>query len=316
MAIVLHAVNSGKSLEKAKLVADDEMSESLQLMIDTVLSMYDKLASRTLSLMKEKEERKKAEEALTQKSKEVSELKIELKQKIHVAQTQMMNTQKLAAIGELAAGVSHETLNPVNIISVHTQVLQKKRKDDVGIQSFCGKVGKEVKRIQKILGSLLEFSRNGRVELVKGTLKTEIDNVLNLVEEEYKLENINIIRNCLNNVQIKYDPDKIRQIILNLLNNAKYAMPNGGTITIGCKNIKKGDKEFHRFSFTDTGICMNQEVASKIFDPFFTTKPFGEGTGMGLSIAHGIIEEHGGSISFETTEGQGTTFFVDLPHSD
>ncbi|MZH01988.1 MAG: PAS domain S-box protein [Nitrospinae bacterium] len=238
----------------------------------------------------------------------------ENEEKLRIAQKQLLASQKLASVGELSAGVSHEVLNPVNIISVQTQMLKRKIKDDERIQLFCDKVGNEIKRIQKIMGGLLEFSREGKTKLEMGTLREHIEKVIDLVEQEFNLDNIIFERKwCDRLVDVKYDPDKMRQVFLNLINNAKQAMPTGGTITISCRPIKVRGRQYHQFSFKDTGIGMNENVATKIFDPFFTTKSEQMGTGMGLSIVHGIIEEHGGEIEIETQEEKGTTLSINLP---
>ena len=165
------------------------------------------------------------------------------------------------------------------------------------------------------MGSLLAFSRSGSdAELQRGSLRGTIEGVLALVEEEYKLDNIKIVRDwCGELVEMQYDPDKIRQVYLNLIHNAKHAMPDGGTITVGCASANNGGKDYHQFTFSDTGTGMSEEVRLKIFEPFFTTKPEGEGTGMGLSVIHGIVEEHGGKIRVESEEGKGTTFTISLP---
>jgi len=229
-------------------------------------------------------------------------------------QEQLLYAQKLAGIGEMAAGVSHEVLNPLNIISVHTQMLKRNTKNDASIQSFCNKVKLEIERINKIVNSLLEFSRMGKPVLGKINIKEEIEKTVALVEESYKLDNIEIVRDwCDNPAKTKCDPDKIRQVFANLLQNAKYAMPQGGTITMGCRVVKGPGDKSHQIYFSDTGAGMGKDVKSKIFEPFFTTKPVNEGTGMGLSVVHGIIEEHGGTISVESDEGKGTTFTISLP---
>jgi PAS domain S-box-containing protein len=234
--------------------------------------------------------------------------------KFEKIQKQLIASEKLAGIGQLAAGVSHEVLNPINIISVHTQMLQRKTKDDDNIQNYCNKVKHEIERIQKIMGSLLAFSRKNKTEFEKGNIRESIEAVLTLLEEEYKLDNIKVVRDwCDSLEEISFDSDKIRQVYLNLVHNAKHAMPDGGTITVGCREIKEGGKDFHQFTFSDTGAGMSEEVRLKIFEPFFTTKPEGEGTGMGLAVIHGIIQEHGGKIRAESEEGKGTTFIISLP---
>ena len=235
----------------------------------------------------------------------------EIEERVESTQKQLMAAQKLAGVGELAAGVSHEVLNPVNIISVSTQLLRRKTKDDANLQKFCNKVLHEIDRIQKIMSSLLAFSRTGDSELQKGTVRDSIENVLALVEPEYKLDNIQIVRNwCGKTIEILYDADKIRQVCLNLFHNAKQAMPEGGTITVGCKGT---ENNYHQFIFSDTGKGMSEEVRLRIFEPFFTTKEEGKGTGLGLSVVHGIIEDHGGKIRVESEEGKGTTFTISLP---
>jgi len=229
-------------------------------------------------------------------------------------QKQVMASEKLAAVGQLVAGVSHEVLNPVNIISVHNQLLQRKNKDNPDLQKFCSSLSHEIARIQKIISSLLAFSRMNSVKFEQGDFIGDVENLLNLVEEEYKLDKIEFVRQwCDETFTISYDKDKMRQVYLNLIHNAKYAMPSGGTITVGCKPIVIDGNKFLELIFSDTGVGISDEVQSKIFDPFFTTKPEGMGTGMGLSVIHGIIEEHGGNISVASEEGKGTTFTIRLP---
>ncbi len=235
---------------------------------------------------------------------------------LKLAQELLLISSKLASIGELAAGVSHEVLNPVNIISVHTQMLQRKTLDDPKTQNFCIKVRHEIDRIQKIVNGLLTFSRTGSQKPEKIVLRDTIEEVLNLVEEKYKQDNIQINREWYEEpVELECDPDKMRQVFLNLVQNAKYAMPKGGVITIQCAGIKKQGKDYLQYKISDTGTGMSKDVMAKIFEPFFTTKPQGQGTGMGLSVVHGIIQEHGGEIRVESEEGKGTTFYIDLPLS-
>lgn len=132
-----------------------------------------------------------------------------------IAKEQLFNSQKLAAIGELSAGVSHEVLNPLNIISMHNQILQKRKKDDPKTQEICSKVNHELKRIQKIMNALLTFSRRSDSKREKGLIRDDIENVIVLVEIDFKLDNIEIERNwCDKPVEILYDPDRIRQVYL------------------------------------------------------------------------------------------------------
>jgi len=239
----------------------------------------------------------------------------ETEARLRRAENQAINSEKLASIGQLAAGVSHEVLNPVNIISVHTQILKKKRKEDEALQEFCDKIRHEVDRIQKIMGTLLIFSRKGDPVFEKIQPREIIDDTLALVEQDFSLDNITIQRNWHSEdpVYIQGDKDKLRQVFLNLVNNAKQAMVKSGTLTLGSALIDKNNKKFIQLTFSDTGPGIKKELKTRLFEPFFSTKPEGEGTGLGLSLAHRIIEDHGGSIYIESEEGKGATFFIDLP---
>lgn len=237
--------------------------------------------------------------------------------RLHTVQKQLLTSEKLAGIGQLAAGVSHEVLNPLNIISIHNQLLKKKNDENPDIQAFTDKLDHEIKRIQKILSSLLVFSRSAPKAYGRGTLRDVVEEVLTLVEYEYKLDKVDILRRwCERPIELLLDKDKIRQVAINLLHNAKYSMPKGGTITVGCKSIEENRKALCQFTFSDTGFGMSEETRLKVFDPFYTTKPEGEGTGMGLSVVHGIIEDHGGKVSIESEEGKGTTVVINLPVAD
>ncbi len=238
-------------------------------------------------------------------------------EKIKIAQKQLLASQKLAVVGELAAGVSHEVLNPVNIISVQTQMLQRKAEGDSKIQTFCSKVRHEISRIEKILGSLLTFSRHGDSQRIKIKLKDVIEEVMELIKQDFSLDNIVIETNfCEFPCEILADKDQMRQVLLNLVNNAKHAMPGGGVLSLTCQRKETKNGVFAQIRVSDTGTGIKEENRNKIFDPFFTTKPEGEGTGMGLSVVLGIIEEHGGKIRVESEEGKGTTLIISLPASN
>ncbi len=238
--------------------------------------------------------------------------------RLDLVERHLIESQKLAGIGQLAAGVSHEVLNPVNIISLLTQMLQKDTTDNASLQGFCEKVMSEISRIQKIMGTLLTFSREGKCEREPVLLDDLIDEILDLVEQDFISTGIKIIRQCEREespkaIRLIADKDKLRQVFLNILNNAKYAMPNGGSLTIGCDAIEKDAKNYMRLKISDTGTGIKEEDLGKVFDHFFTTKPEGEGTGLGLTVIHKIIEDHDGTIRVESEWGKGTTFIIDLP---
>jgi len=240
--------------------------------------------------------------------------KKEKEKMLAVAHKQLLISEKLAGIGELAAGVSHEVLNPVNIISVHIQMLQKKTLDDPKVQEFCSKVRREIDRVTKIMKTLLVFSRKGDSTCEKTTVKKLIEEVLDLVVKEFASENIAIETEFCDPIpEIFADKDKMRQVFLNLVHNARHAMPKGGTLTLKCQAKKSEGLNVARITISDTGTGISKKNLNKIFDPFFTTKPEGKGTGMGLSVVYGIIEEYDGKITVESEEGEGTTFIISLP---
>ena len=235
-------------------------------------------------------------------------------QKLEWARNEIMASKKLAAIGQLSAGVSHEVLNPLNIISVHTQLLMRKRKDDPALLEPLGKIMNEIKRIQKIMSALLTFSHKGKSEFEPVDVENELEAVLTLVEKDYTLENITIVRRFEGNLPpISGDRDRLRQVYLNLIHNARQAMNRGGTLTLETRKGVEEKETWIQIGFTDTGCGIKKEHLDKMFEPFFTTKPEGQGTGMGLAVVHGIIESHRGTISVQSEENKGSTFSIKIP---
>ena len=187
----------------------------------------------------------------------------------------------------------------------------------------------EIQRITKIISSLLKFSRKGNMELVKSDIKQELESVLSLVEKEMQMGGIEISMNFDSNINPVYiDSDGIRQVFLNIINNAKFAMQGGGVLTISTEIIVPGanwsvyrengppaanPEKIMRLKFSDTGTGIRTEDMEKIFEPFFTTKPEEKGTGLGLSVSFSIIEKHGGRLEVESEFGVGTTVIIDLP---
>lgn len=231
----------------------------------------------------------------------------------------LLQTQKLAGIGELAAGMAHEINNPLAIIRQEAEWLQLiLKKGELGdpqkiteLQEGLGQIVQEVDRCREITQNLLDFARK-REPIIQGVeLNKLIEDMTRLVEKEAKLNNIRIIRQFAPDLPIIYsDAPQLRQVILNLLTNATHAVQKEGTITI---TTRLAGNEAVDLVVSDTGGGIPKEMLDKIFDPFFTTKPLGKGTGLGLSICHGIIERLGGRIAVDSMVGQGTTFTINLP---
>jgi len=168
----------------------------------------------------------------------------------------------------------------------------------------------QVERITKIMKQLLSFARKRPSEKRDVDLVWAIGNVLDMLQEKFKRYGIQVIKEYPPDVpQVLADSDHITQVILNLLLNACQAMPQGGTLTL--KLCPQGDMV--ELSVQDTGTGIPEEHVSKIFDPFFTTKAVGEGTGLGLTVVHGIIQENNGTIRVNSIPSQGSTFIISLP---
>lgn len=281
---------------------------------------------------KEAERRKHTEEMLKKSHLELTVAHKELQaslNKLTTAQNQILRSEKLAGVGRLAAGVCHEILNPLNIISGHTQALQMERGEDRNLQEDLGSISEEIHRIEKIISGLLKFSRKRDVDLKNADINAELESVLSIVEGEMGLEGIEVVREFSPDLpKLLLDADRMRQVFLNIANNAKYAMQGGGKFTVRtelCDTMNSSFSDFEtnpadqekdrtlKISFSDTGTGIKKEHLDQIFDPFFTTKPEDKGTGLGLSVCHSIIEKHGGILEAESDGKNGTTFIIELP---
>lgn len=225
---------------------------------------------------------------------------------------QMAQTEKLASIGELSAGIAHEINNPLGVILGYTQLLIRneekpsERHDDLQI------IEKQVRHCKSIVENLLDFSRYSPPEKENVHIHDILDDVLTFVKHHTELETITIdvVYDCaIPNFLL--DEKKIHQVFLNLIMNAMYSIDDKGTISV----VTRYDKERHHalVDVIDTGYGIEKKNIGRIFDPFFTTKPTGKGTGLGLSVSYAIIKNHGGEITVNSKPGKGTTFTIDLP---
>jgi two-component system NtrC family sensor kinase len=233
----------------------------------------------------------------------------------------LLQSQKLAAIGELSAGIAHEINNPLAIIRQEAewmaQLLKKlggaHPKETEELQGSVHQIVQQVDRCTEIIRNLLDFARKRDPVIQAVEVNRIIEDMTMLVEKEAKHNNIAIVRQYDQDLPMIYsDAPQLRQVILNFLTNATYAIGKEGVITITTR--LKGSEAVD-IVISDTGCGISAENLRKIFDPFFTTKPPGKGTGLGLSICHGIIQRLGGRIAVASQVGQGTTFTITLPRS-
>ncbi|MBI2288550.1 MAG: PAS domain S-box protein, partial [Chloroflexi bacterium] len=230
-------------------------------------------------------------------------------------ETQMMVTDRLASIGELASGVAHELNNPLTgIIGFSELLLDKKVPADIREDLMV--INREAKRTAQVVRNLLTFARKHPEEKQAVNINSTISIVLGLRAYEQKVNNIQVItRFAADLPELTADSFQLQQVFLNIIINAEYFMieaHHGGTLTITTERIDN----FVRVSIADDGPGIAQENLEHIFDPFFTTKEVGKGTGLGLSICHGTVTAHGGRIYAESELGKGATFIVELPISN
>jgi len=230
----------------------------------------------------------------------------------------MISTERLASLGTLAAGVAHEINNPLAIIRESAGWLKMllKKEELAGMpkkESFnmaLEKIEKSVERARKITHQLLGFARETGPIIKEVKLKELADEVVQLVESEAKNKEIELMKEFKKNpATVWSDSYQLRQILINLVNNAIQATDRGGKVTIGVE----GAEDEAILTVQDTGPGIPKENLERIFEPFFTTKSPGEGTGLGLSVSRGIIEKLGGQIEVESHLGQGTIFRVKIP---
>lgn len=235
-------------------------------------------------------------------------LQLQMK-KLKEAQDQLVQSTKLAAIGELAANVAHEINNPLTTILGYAELL-KEEEDTEGIKRDLEIIEGESLRAREIVQQLLEFSRKRKLEITEADLKKIIKEVLMLVSPSIKASKIRVDKELNEIPSVLVDKNQIKQVLLNLINNAIQAMPDGGRL--GIKTEVVGDEIM--VSVSDTGMGIPTDVLQRIFEPFFTTKK-DKGTGLGLPISYRIVQEHGGRLEVKSTPGQGSIFRVVLPLS-
>ncbi|HEX3320032.1 MAG TPA: ATP-binding protein [Terriglobales bacterium] len=229
-------------------------------------------------------------------------------------ESQLSQADKLSSIGLLAAGVAHEVNTPLAVISSYAQMLQKQLQGDEKKSGLLEKITRQTFRASEIVNNLLNFSRTSGTEFTDVNINKVISDTLALLEHQFRVSKVRVEDDLYNDLPtIQGNPGRLQQVFLNLFLNAKDAMPEGGTLRIATSN---GEHVSVRVADTGSGIA--QEHIHRIYDPFFTTKANSQqgqnrGTGLGLSVTYGIIQEHAGKIRVESRPGQGTTFHLDFP---
>jgi len=249
-------------------------------------------------------ERKRSEKELLEAKKRAEQALIKLKE----YQSAMIQKERLAALGEISAGIAHEINNPLSIVSGYVQMLLTDKNVDIGIKERAKIIEEQTGRASGIAEKLLQFSKEVKPEIKKVDVNQIVENILILLKHQFKLFNIIVVKKLdLKLDPIHADPSQMQHVFHNIISNAVYAMSKGGTLTVST-GVKDGYVEVR---FADTGCGIPKKNQSRLFDPFFTTKEVG--TGLGLSIAFGIIEAHKGQIVVESSVNKGATFLLKLP---
>ena len=225
---------------------------------------------------------------------------------------QLRLSEKMAAIGLLAAGVAHEVNTPLTGISSFTQMLLERTGTEDPRKELLEKIERQTFRAAKIVNSLLSLARPSDGESQALDLNATIGDVLSLLEHQFKISRIQVRRElATGTIMVRGFEYKLQQVFLNLFLNARDAMPKGGWLSV----LSRTNDGHAVVEVSDTGVGIPVEHLARIYDPFFTTKPEGRGTGLGLSVTYGIVQEHGGTLVCESAPDQGTRFRLTLPIS-
>lgn len=358
------ALQAGQNHQEAVRTANTFMSQSANVLMEALNEMYGKLGDKTLEVIQKNQELETEHEALRilneqleqrvkqrtsdleQANQHLQTNNVELKQlneKLESAQTQLLQSEKMASIGQLAAGVAHEINNPVGFVNSNLGTLGKyitgmfdviaayeaaEAKIDAGALPEVAKVKKKVDfsylvedipsllkesqdglaRVTRIVQDLKDFSHVDESNWQHANLEQGLDSTLNVVANEIKYK-AEVVKQYAGLPDVECMPSQLNQVFMNMLMNAAQAIDQKGIITV--RTGSSGDEVW--VEVEDTGKGIAPEHLNRIFDPFFTTKPIGKGTGLGLSLSYGIVQKHHGRIEVKSQVGKGSTFRVWLP---
>ncbi len=240
---------------------------------------------------------------------ELSESIEQLKQ----TQMQLVQSAKLAAVGQLAAGVAHEINNPLTTISGFSELILGELPTESPLRNDLTMIRRESQRARDVVRRLLDFARQSGPHSEPADLNDVVRETVILMKNAAITKSVNVLELYAADLPwVRMDVNQIKQVVLNLLNNAVQAMPRGGTLTVATERYDL-EAPGVRLRLADTGVGIPRENLDRIFEPFFTTKPPGEGTGLGLALSYSIVSDHGGKIEVNSVVNKGTTFVVWLP---
>ncbi len=231
-------------------------------------------------------------------------------ERLQAAQRQLVQSEKLAAVGQLAAGIVHDVKNPLGVIKGLAEELLEDPLEGAGALEAYRQIRDNATRANSIVTDLLVFARQSATAMSRRDLRETIEGSLRLTDYLLRKGKVRVEKALpASAAYATYDPQQIQQVLINLIQNAVQAMPDGGELRVSL--VEDGPTAV--IALQDTGTGIDPQVMPRIFDPFFTTKPEGQGTGMGLAVSYGILTRHGGSIEAASQPGQGSTFTLRLP---
>jgi len=294
-----------RSMSQAVAGGDLERSSGLER-TDEIGELADAFDIMTLRLRERTEEAARLYKEAVQRAKELAEMNARLQ----ATQAQLVQSEKLASVGQLTAGIVHDVKNPLAVIKgLAEELVAEGDLDDFSIDGL-ETIRDSASKANTIVTDLLKFARQSTPELQIRDMGATLESVFRLTEYLIRKGNVTLVPDLpLTSVMATYDAQQIEQVLINLVTNAVQAMPEGGTLDV---SLKEYDDNLV-ITMRDSGVGIPEENLVRIFDPFFTTKPEGEGTGLGLSVSYGIISRHRGLIEVESEVGIGTTFVVSLP---
>jgi len=232
--------------------------------------------------------------------------------RLQSAQAQLVQSEKLASVGQLTAGIVHDVKNPLAVIKGLAEELQEEVDLDPSTQDQLKTIRQSATRASTIVGDLLKFARQSTPEMETRDIRETVESSMRLTEYLVRKAGVESQLDLpKESVMMSFDATQIEQVLINLITNAVQAMPDGGKLRVSLGQAE----EAVAIAVQDSGIGIPRENLSRIFDPFFTTKPEGQGTGLGLSVSFGIVSHHGGRIEVDSKMGKGTTFTLLLPRT-
>ncbi len=228
---------------------------------------------------------------------------------------QLLQADKLSSLGQLSAGVAHEINNPLGLILGYTQLMLREEPESSQKYEDLKTIEKHTRNCKTIVEALLNFARKTETKKILVDVNSAIAQVITVIRHQFELSGIAVHTLYDSELpQVLGDTEKLKQVVMNLVMNARQAMTTTGKITVSTRYDSKNHKVM--VMVADTGSGIPPHVVTRIFDPFFTTKPTGQGTGLGLSVSYGIVKEHGGEITVYSEPDNGSQFSMILPAAD